>query len=429
MIRLRTTSEGLFIPLSTQGESLSSIHVVITDEGELSRNYYGPKGTLLCWSSGADIPDKSVAPTNKQSTRCVDCVQNIKGPTGHRTKSCKFFTLIALVLDECKTMCSLRVNGGSLFGKSESAMALYGYRDYLQRNGEKLHTVLTEIYFKKTNGFNKMYFKPVRPLTGEEVDATTQLIQADETNNNLFKNLEESLSMKNQTYLLKDVKARYPRINQPYCFDDKAGENGKTVPCDAMEDGAKYEMEFVLADTQAKHLYKAMSEAYKAAKTESWPAKLTMPFKQQEDGSYVGKTNLKAAYNGRATGSPAQFDADNKPLEKDFQLTTGSTINLALELVPYKMAACGVSLRLRGVQVIDYAPLQSVSPFEAQEGFTGVSEENTEDAEDMFGVVEEEVVAEIKEPVKRKSKKTEAAPVLEADAFSDAIAEWGSEGA
>ena len=141
----------------------------------------------------------------------------------------------------------------------------------------------------------------------------------------------------------------------------------------------------------------------------------------------VAKTNLKAAYSGRATGGPAQFDADNKRMGADFQLTTGSTINVALELVPYKMSSCGVSLRLRGVQVIDYAPLQTTSPFDVEEGFTKDSSPTEEEsAEDMFGVVEEEDDdTSVVEPTKRTKDKAEKPD--DDDDLSALLDEWGSD--
>ena len=112
-----------------------------------------------------------------------------------------------------------------------------------------------------------MYFKPSRPLADDEMQTTTQLVEADANLLNLF---TESEDMKNTTYLLKGVKARYPRLDQPYRFDNKAGANGQTVPCDAMEDGAKYELEIVLDKAQAEDLHRAMAAAYKAAKDKSW---------------------------------------------------------------------------------------------------------------------------------------------------------------
>lgn len=90
------------------------------------------------------------------------------------------------------------------------------------------------------------------------------------------------------------------------------------------------------------------------------------------------------------------------------------------------MSSCGVSLRLRGVQVIDYAPMQSVSPFEVEDGFTkdGGSEAEAT-AEDMFGVVEEDEIEEVKEPTKRPKKKVEKPD--DDDDLSALLDEWGSD--
>ena len=418
MIRL-TTQDGYFLhPVTAKAEL--SIEGILTDSGTLSRNFYGVDQKLQCWSLDSQYPHPDVKEATRQSKRCIDCPQNIRSSG---SKPCKFFTTIQLVLNNTNIVCELRVGGASLFSQAVNKMSLYKYIDYLKRNGESINTVLTEVYFVN-DVVPKMYFKPSRPLAEDEMQTTTQLVEADANLLNLF---TESKDMKNTTYLLKGVKARYPRLDQPYRFDNKAGANGQTVPCDAMEDGAKYEMEFVMDGDQAKKLYGAMAAAYKAAKDKSWPAKLEMPFKQQEDKTLVAKTNLKAAYNGRATGGPAQFDADNKRMGADFQLTTGSTINVALELVPYKMSSCGVSLRLRGVQVIDYAPMQTTSPFDVEEGFTKDSSPTEEEsAEDMFGVVEEEDDdTSVAEPTKRTKDKAEKPD--DDDDLSALLDEWGSD--
>ena len=412
-----TVQDGYFLhPVS--GKAELSIEGVITDSGTLSRNFYGDDQKLKCWSLDSQYPHPDVKEDTRQSKRCIDCPQNIRGSG---SKPCKFFTTIKLVLNNINIVCELRVGGASLFAQAVNKMSLYKYIDYLKPNGESIHTVLTEIYFVH-GAIPKMYFKPSRPLAEDEMQTITQLVEADANLLNLF---NESEDMKNTTYLLKGVKARYPRLDQPYRFDNKAGANGKTVPCDAFDKDAKYEMEIVLDKAQAEGLHRAMVTAYNAAKDKSWAAKLPVNFKKHEDG-IIAKTNLKAAYSGRATSPPAQFDADNKRLGTDFQLTTGSTINVALELVPYKMSNCGVSLRLRGVQVIDYAPLQTTSPFEVEEGFTTDSSPQEEAAEDMFGVVEEEEDGDtITEPTKRTKDKAEKP--ADDDDLSALLDEWGSD--
>ena len=248
--------------------------------------------------------------------------------------------------------------------------------------------------------------------------------------------------MANETHIIRNVEARYPRIDKPYRFDTKAGKKGKSVPCDATEDGASYELDFVLDKDQAKELYTIMQKAYKNAKgrDKSWDEKLNMPFKKQEDGTFLGKAKLRAAYDGVPTSLPDQFDAKNKRLEEGFMLTTGSTIHVAVELIPYKIAATGasgVSLRLRGVQVLKYLPYKPPSPFGEEEGFNADEEaaspfkEESSNADNMFEAEEttsedDPFADEVEEPVKRKSKKA-SDDDDDDDDIEDIISSWGSD--
>ena len=426
MNKLRTR-DGYFLAPDTL-QPKNSLKVVLNSEGALSRNFYTYQGELKCWSSDSNTPDDSVPLAARQSSRCIDCVQNIKGGASNNSKPCKFFTTVTLVEEESKIVCSLRIGGASLFAKALNKMTLYQYRDYLKSNEEKLNTVLTEVYFFKANGFYRIYFKPARPLATEEMEAVEGLIKRDEENSNLFNNIGNN-NMSNNSYILKNVKARYPRIDQPYKFDSKAGAKGKSVPCDAIEDGACYELGFVMSKDQAKDLYNAMNAAYKEAKDSSWPDKLELPFTKLDD-ELVGKAKLKANYNKQPTARPALFDSQNVSLPEDFLLTTGSTISVAVELIPYNMATTGVSLRLRGVQVIDYIPYKAPSPFELESGFTAV-DAPAESAEDIFGglaeeedEVEETEAAVEPEPVKRQKKKNDPKP--DEEDLSSIIDEWGS---
>ena len=233
------------------------------------------------------------------------------------------------------------------------------------------------------------------------------------------------------TYIVRDVKALYPRINQPYRFDTTAG---KSIPCDALEKDAKYELSFVMTEQQAKSLYNAMSAVFVTTedRDDSWPEKLEMPFKKNEEANWVGKSKIPASFKGIPTKKPGAYDADNAPLADDFMLTGGSTVHLAVELYPYKMpTSCGVSLRLRAVQVIDYVPYASPSPFGKEEGFTGETAAAAKDStDDIFGAeapakeVEGEVIAA---PVKRakKAAKEDAPPAP--SKLSDIIDQWGTD--
>ena len=231
---------------------------------------------------------------------------------------------------------------------------------------------------------------------------------------------------KNQNiqYIVEDVEALWPKINRPYRFDNK---EKRSVPCDATDDQAKYEIDFRMNKGQAQDLWKAMSGAYASQKQESWPDKIKNPFKKEEEGgTFTFKSKLSAAYNGNATPAPAQYDAKNKQLDESFELTTGSTVNVAVVFVPYSIDKdrTGVSLRLKGVQVTNYVPRKSISPFKAVDGFTseGSSDDNPFEEVVVDTASEEEDILEVEEP-KKMSKKS-AAPKEEKSEIADVLSQW-----
>ena len=237
------------------------------------------------------------------------------------------------------------------------------------------------------------------------------------------------------SYIIENVEILYPRINQPYKFDQAAGENGKSVPCDPFDEGAKYETKFRMDKDQAKALYGQMDAAYQKAKEKGWPEKIDFPFEKQEDSSFVGKAVLKAAYGKDATNPPKQFDAKSKELPEDFKLTTGSTANVAVTFYPYNMRDAGVSVRLRAVQVIKYLPMEAASPFGVvADGFEMDSDNPFETvspvaeapkavvSDDLFGddTVQEAPVEQPKKTAKKKS----VAPKQEDKDLASIVDNW-----
>ena len=207
--------------------------------------------------------------------------------------------------------------------------------------------------------------------------------------------------MSKATFMIRNVEALYPRLDQPYHFSSTGGKSGKggTVPCAATDQGAEYSMSFKLDKAQAKELLAAMNSAYEDEREDNWPG-MSMPFKKPEDGGIVGKAKIAASYKS----PPKLFDAATKPLAEDFQLTTGSIVNLFVELVPYNGGmGSGVSLRLRQVQVITLKERTDTSVFDAQEGFTQYEES-------VFDAAPTETPKEVtkeepEEPKVRESKK------------------------
>lgn len=174
-------------------------------------------------------------------------------------------------------------------------------------------------------------------------------------------------------HMITNVEARYPRLNATYRFDQT---EMRTVKCDALADGAAYKMQFVMSDEQAKELHQICMQAYANAaamdQKRKWPEKPTnLPYKRDENlGKIVGKAKLKGAYGDDKTQPPRQVDAQRNKLPADFELTTGSKVNIAVVVVPYNSGSInGVSLRLRAVQVLELAEYEGAEdPFSSVDG-------------------------------------------------------------
>ena len=226
------------------------------------------------------------------------------------------------------------------------------------------------------------------------------------------------------THLINNVEALYPRINQTYRFDNT--EN-RSVPCDPLDDGAAYEMSFLMNKEQAKELFTAMAKAYKEKREDKWPAQLEMPFTKNEDGMYVGKAKLKGAYGKDVTNKPAQYDAKTNKLPEGFKLTTGSTVNIAVVFVPYNMREHGVSLRLKAVQIVKLAEAKAPSnPFASVEGFD-TKEDNPFAGEGVSQEKIKETTADVfdeEEPPKKKAKKKTTTKPKSDDDLADIVDGW-----
>ena len=156
-------------------------------------------------------------------------------------------------------------------------------------------------------------------------------------------------------------------------------------------------MSFNLTGEQCKELNTICMQSYKnAAALETskrkWPEQpLSLPYKidDNKQGHWIGKAKLKGAYSGEATNPPRQVDASRKKLPDGFELTSGSTVNIAVTVVPYNTGTInGVSLRLRAVQVLELAEKQEADdPFtEVAGGFSAGSAPINGVEQDPFGL-------------------------------------------
>lgn len=440
-----SVEDGCFVHPSS-GEALRSLNVVIVDKGTLSRSYY-VDDERLCWSYDCDRPDARVHDDNKQANRCLDCVRGIQRGGNAKGTACKFFTNIKVALLDADSVYSLRLSAASIFAKEGINLGFYKYIDYLKNNDEQPEDIVTEIYLSEHYGYHKICFKPVRPLASKEAEQIEHFLETDDTQPIPF---QEVQPMAYTQEIIKGVIARYPKLDQPYVFDEKMGAKGRSVPCEATRSGANYEVDIDMSRDQAKTLYSQMTDDWKNCdrRTDKWPKKLPSAkevFEKQEDGTYRITCRIKASYDGDPTRPPKHYDSQGTALPDGFKLTTGSTINVLVEFYSYCMSKTnfGVSLRLRGVQVIKYIPYTPPSPFEKEEdGFTvdqapavehednpfaqPVEEDDEEEEEDdSFDDDEDEELEEVKEPKKAKSKK-EKVPADDEET-SEIIGMWEDE--
>lgn len=171
-------------------------------------------------------------------------------------------------------------------------------------------------------------------------------------------------------YKLENVTALWPKIDRTYRYDSK---EQRSVPCSATDDGAEYSINIEMTPEQGNDLHKYCEAAWaEFLKDNPKATKQNAPYKKNEQGLVVAKAKLKGAYNGEATRKPAIYDAKNQSIrDEGFQLTTGSTINVAVTAVPYSAMGGGISLRLNAVQVIELADMGAASsPFGEAEGFS-----------------------------------------------------------
>ena len=245
------------------------------------------------------------------------------------------------------------------------------------------------------------------------------------------------MANKPTTHIIRDVQALYPKINQTYKYDSKAGERGRTVPCPASDEGAKYETSFKMTKPQAQALYAVMEAAYKeaASKQSDWPQALPKPAeifkKDAKDGMFIGDARLKGKYGNQLTEPPMQVDSKNTKLPPDFELTTGSRVNLSVVLVPYSMREHGVSLRLKAVQVLELAERKAYSPFDVEDEGFSVDDTGATGFEDVVASADiepDEVSEEVAEPKKVKKKKAEAAPAPDQD-LQGILDDWADDDA
>ena len=181
---------GKFTGLESSADGSKSIDVIIVNAAEVSRSYYkgeyDPKVKKLpyCWSANTQTPAPEVPEDQRQSTRCMDCVNNVRGSGNGSGRACRFHQRLAVVEERVlDKVYRLQVPASSIFGKerSKGTMPLQAYAKFLSGHETPSIAVVTRISFDGDSSVPKLFFYPQRPLEEEELDEVRFMVDHDDT--------------------------------------------------------------------------------------------------------------------------------------------------------------------------------------------------------------------------------------------------------
>jgi hypothetical protein len=172
------------------GEQLSvnnsnRMNVVILNAAKIQRMYY--KGSYdpnaesagpHCWSTDTNAPSADVPDEQRMSSRCMDCQMNIKGSGQGDSRACRFSQRVAVALEGAlDRVYQLQLPATSIFGEAKDGkMPMQAYARYLNAHKTPPIAVVTEMYFDENSEGPKLFFRPVRPLTEDELNKAAALL-------------------------------------------------------------------------------------------------------------------------------------------------------------------------------------------------------------------------------------------------------------
>ena len=179
--------DNTFSGVPTQG--LTSIPIVIVGVAFVSRMYYADAYSServskpTCWSSDTETPALDVPDDQRQSGRCIDCTQNIRGSGRGTGRACRFVQRVALVLEgDLRTVYQLQLPPTSIFGDAvKGGMPLRAYARYLEARETPFVALVTDMYFDAESNTPKLFFKPVRPLEERELEIVKGTMNHEDT--------------------------------------------------------------------------------------------------------------------------------------------------------------------------------------------------------------------------------------------------------
>jgi len=166
-----------------------SMEMVIIDAAKIARTYYegtyDPKAVSAptCWSADTNTPAAEVPEDQRQASRCMDCPQNVKGSGMGNGRACRFSQRLAIAFPQkLGEVYQLQLPATSIFGEAkDNKMPMQAYAKFLRANDMPAVALVTEMYFDENSEVPKLFFKPVRPLTEEELEKALEMREHQDT--------------------------------------------------------------------------------------------------------------------------------------------------------------------------------------------------------------------------------------------------------
>lgn len=184
----RLSIKGNKFRMIVDGEQVSvsredTMNVVVVNAAPVSRTYY--EGTYdpnnpsapSCWSVDTRVPAPEVPAEQRKASRCADCPMNVKGSGQGEGRACRYNQRLAITLEgKPDEVYQLQLPATSLFGEAKGGnMGMQAYAKLLNAHNTPIIAVLTEMRFDENSETPKLFFKPVRPLTEEELEAAVKV--------------------------------------------------------------------------------------------------------------------------------------------------------------------------------------------------------------------------------------------------------------
>lgn len=186
-VRRISTRDGLF-SVPDKGE-LDTLNVILINAAGISRAYYegvydpANPAPPTCWSDDTQRPATEVPEHRRQARRCLDCTQNIRGSDDGGGRACRFSQRLAVVFeDDLGKVYQLQVSAMSIFGQGRGgATPLQAYVKFLTGRSTRAVDVITQIYFDAQSSVPKLFFRPRRPVAGDEAETVEGMVNHADT--------------------------------------------------------------------------------------------------------------------------------------------------------------------------------------------------------------------------------------------------------